>query len=176
MSSQLANIQSLSGPRPPFLRIPREIRDMIYDTVFDGATLSLVFQNSRSDPGENKIHCTQKPATDLLMVSRQVHQEALTRFRFHLNVEDDYCETQDLDAEDLHLTSSMRWALTSLKVDVDLVSHLFPHYIDYPNVKSITVGWPGTRYVHTLNVAKEDQDTSGDLDKVAAEDTMCKLA
>lgn len=125
MSSQLANIQSLSGPRPPVLRIPREIRDMIYDTVFDGATLSLVFQNSRSDPGENKIHCTQKPATDLLMVSRQVHQEALTRFRFHLNVEDDYCGTQGLDAEDLHLTSSMRWALTSLKADVDLVRRPF---------------------------------------------------
>ncbi|KAK5074460.1 hypothetical protein LTR70_005780 [Exophiala xenobiotica] len=97
MSSQLANIQSLSSPRPPFLKIPHETRDMIYYTVFNGATLSLVFQSCRWAPGENKIYCTQKPATKLLLVSRQVPQEALTRFRFHLNADDDYCSTQNLE-------------------------------------------------------------------------------
>lgn len=158
MSSQLANIRSLFGPTPhfKFLEIPREVRDMIYDIVFNGATLSLVFHSGRGYPGENEIYCTQKPAIELLLVSRQVHPEALTRFRFHLNADDDYCYTQDLEKEDLHFTSSMRWALSSLKIHSDLVDRLLPHCIDYPNLNTITIHVARLFCIVSFNTAKED--------------------
>ena len=143
---------------PSLLTVPREIRDEIYDAVFEGATLSLTFIGPPLNG--SKIGCTQKPPTELLLVSNQVREEALSRFHVHLNFEDGSLPAAELCPEDLPFSSLMRSAISSLQVHARFFKPLFPIAMAFPNLITITIDWQSLYTSQYLNVTSTSGNAS----------------